>query len=70
VITTLGIITIREKISTVVELLPKADFLQVHKSFAVAVKQINSIEGNRIFIADHIVPIGKLFKTNVIQLLK
>jgi len=70
VITTLGTITIREKISTVVGLLPKVDFLQVHKSFAVAVKHIKSIEGNRIFIADHIVPIGKLFKTNVIQLLK
>jgi DNA-binding LytR/AlgR family response regulator len=70
VITTEETITIREKISTVLEVLPKEDFLQVHKSFAVAPKHINSIEGNRIFIADHIVPVGKLFKTNVVQLLK
>ena len=70
VITILETITIREKISTVMELLPKEDFLQVHKSFAISPKHIKSIEGNRIFIADHIIPIGKFFKINVVQLLK
>ena len=70
VITTLETITIREKISTVLELLPKEVFLQVHKSFVVAHKHIKSIEGNRMFVNDHIIPIGKIFKTNVIQLLK
>lgn len=70
VITTLETITIREKISMVLELLPKEDFLQVHKSFAVASKHIKSVEGNRIFIADHIIPVGKYFKTNVVQLLQ
>ncbi|MFT4755298.1 MAG: DNA-binding LytR/AlgR family response regulator [Salibacteraceae bacterium] len=70
VTTPLETISIREKISTVLELLPTADFLQVHKSFAVAPKHIKSIEGNRIFIADTIIPIGKLFKVNVNQILK
>jgi len=70
VITKKETITIREKISSVLELLPKKDFLQVHKSFAVAPKHIKSIEGNRIFISESSIPIGKLFKTNVIQLLK
>jgi len=63
-------VTVREKISTLLELLPKDVFLQVHKSFAVAPKHINSIDGNRIFIADHIIPIGAMFKGNIIQLLK
>lgn len=63
-------ITIREKISTLLELLPKNDFLQVHKSFAVAPKHISSIEGTRIFIGNYVIPIGKLFKGNIIQLLK
>ena len=70
VITTLEVITIREKLSSVLELLPKEDFLQVHKSFAVAPKHIKSIEGNRIFITDNIIPIGKMYKTNINQLLK
>ena len=63
-------ITVREKISSVLDLLPKEDFLQVHKSFAVAPKHIKSIEGNRIFILDHIIPIGKYYKANVTRLLK
>lgn len=70
VITKLEIITVREKISSVLDVLPKEDFLQVHKSFAVAPKHIKSIEGNRIFISDHIIPIGKVFRTNIVQLLQ
>lgn len=70
VITKTETITIREKISSVLELLPKENFLQVHKSFAIAPIHIKSIEGNRIFVEDYIIPIGKLYKTNIIQLLK
>jgi len=64
------ILTIRGKISTLLELLPKNEFLQVHKSFAVAPKHINSIESSRITIGNHIIPIGNLFKGNIIRLLK
>lgn len=70
VITKLEIITVREKISSVLDVLPKEDFLQVHKSFAVAPKHIKSIEGNRIYISDNIIPIGKVFRTNIVQLLQ
>jgi len=63
-------ISIREKISDVMDLLPSKDVLQVHKSFAVAIKYINRIEGNRIHIQDHIIPIGNLYKANLIQILK
>lgn len=70
VVTTSETISIREKISTVLEMLPIDDFLQVHKSFAVAPKHIKSIEGNRIFIADHIIPIGKYYKSNISKLLQ
>ncbi|PQB06845.1 DNA-binding response regulator [Polaribacter filamentus] len=70
VVTTLDTITIREKISTTLEMLPKEKFLQVHKSFVIATKHINRIDGNRIYIEDHTIPIGKLYKANLIQLLK
>ena len=63
-------ISIREKISDTIQLLADNDFIQVHKSFAVAKKHIVRVEGNRIFIGDHIVPIGKLYKTNINQLFK
>ena len=70
VVTKIETITIREKLSAVLEMLPNEDFLQVHKSFVVAPKYIKSIEGNRIFLEGHMIPIGKLYKRNVDQLLK
>ncbi|MDH7445535.1 LytR/AlgR family response regulator transcription factor [Aquimarina sp. 2201CG14-23] len=63
-------ITVREKITDLLDTLASEDFLQVHKSFAVAKKHIKSIEGNRILIGDHIIPIGTMYKMNIIQLLK
>jgi len=69
IVTTNNTVTIREKISSVLLSLPENDFLQVHKSFAVTKKYINSIEGNRIFIGDHSIPIGKMYKMNIDKLL-
>ncbi|NKI32343.1 LytR/AlgR family response regulator transcription factor [Croceivirga thetidis] len=62
-------IQVREKISEIKKMLPNNKFMQVHKSFIVAKNHINSIEGNRIFIKDYVVPIGKTYKQNVNALL-
>jgi DNA-binding LytR/AlgR family response regulator len=70
VFTTNEAIMIREKISDVLELLNDLDFIQVHKSFAVSKKHINSIEGNRIFISENSIPIGKTYKASITQFLK
>ncbi|WP_333780690.1 LytR/AlgR family response regulator transcription factor [Tenacibaculum retecalamus] len=63
-------ITIREKVSDILESLPGNDFIQVHKSFAIATKYIKKIEGNRVYIDEHIIPIGKLYKANLNKILK
>mgnify|MGYP003589660798 CR=1 FL=1 len=70
IVTTTETITIREKFSALLEQLPTNDFLQVHKSFAVAPKHIKSIEGNVILIENYSIPIGKIYKFNITQLLK
>lgn len=70
IITTTETITIREKFSVLLDQLPKNEFLQVHKSFAVAPKQIKSVEGNVIYIEKYSIPIGKIYKFNITQLLK
>ena len=70
IVTTTETITIREKFSTFLEQLPKNDFVQVHKSFAVAPKHINNVEGNIISISNDKIPIGKMYKLNVVELLK
>lgn len=69
VVTRTEIITTREKFSTVLATLADHEFLQVHKSFAVAPKYIKSIEGNQITIGHSKIPIGKMYKLNVNRLL-
>ena len=63
-------ILVREKISNLLEKLPDENFLQVHKSFIVATQHIKSLEGNRIMIENKIIPIGKMYKSNVTNLIK
>jgi DNA-binding LytR/AlgR family response regulator len=69
VVTGNEIITTREKFSSVFESLSGYNFMQVHKSFAVAPQHINSIEGNQITIGNSKIPIGKMYKLNVNRLL-
>lgn len=64
------IITIRGKLSSIMELMPSDDFVQVHRSFVVVKKYIRSIEGNQISIDNYTVPIGKFFKSQLDSLLK
>jgi len=63
-------ILIHEKISSLERLLPDTDFLRIHKSFIVAGNKIRLIEGNRITIKEHQVPIGQSYKHNLNQFLK
>ena len=70
VVTTADEIQVRDKISNMLELLADTDFIQVHKSFAVAKKHIHSVEGNRIYIQDFEIPIGKMYKLNLDKLFK
>jgi len=69
VITSKDSIVVRDTFSVLFNSLPTDDFLQVHRSFAIAPKHIKSIEGNRISIGDHSVPIGKMYKPYIDSLL-
>lgn len=59
-----------QKISSLETLLPASDFLRVHKSFIVATDKIKMIEGNRITIGTHLVPIGQTYKYLIKELLR
>jgi len=58
-----------EKISSFESLLSQQNFLRVHKSFIVAIDKIKLIEGNRILIQEHKIPIGQTYKAGVNMLL-
>jgi DNA-binding LytR/AlgR family response regulator len=69
VVTSKDSILVRDTFAVLLNSLPPADFLQVHRSFAIAPKHIKSIEGNQISIGDYSVPIGKMYKTYINGLL-
>src|SRR5690606_5684176 len=64
------VISIRGTFSSIMEIIPKEGFVQVHRSFIVAQKHIKSIEANQIIIGDKTVPVGKYFKAQLDNLLK
>ena len=57
-----------QKISSFEELLPNDQFLRVHKSFIVAIEKIKFIEGNRLTIEEHEIPIGQTYKNHLNRL--
>lgn len=59
-----------EKISSFEEFLPESSFIRTHKSFIVAKNKIRQIEGNRIFVDEHKIPIGQTYKGNVDKLFR
>jgi len=64
----LRICTAKEKIMTLIsfkkleEALPKTGFLRIHKSYLVQLNKIESIERNRVIIANERLPIGDSYK--------
>ena len=50
--------------------LPENKFIRVHKSFIISIDKIELIEGNRIHLRNHKIPIGKMYKLNVNRIIK
>lgn len=47
--------------------LPKTGFIRVHRSFIVNKSKIRVIEGNRIFILDHEIPVGASYRNQFLK---
>ena len=63
------LLIVREKLYDILGKLGKDAFLQVHKSFIVGKDHIQRVEGNQIFINNHVIPIGKYFKAGLLSFL-
>ena len=57
-----------ENISHYEAMLTDDSFMRVHKSFIVSIERIKFIEGNRILINEHKIPIGQTYKSIVNKL--
>jgi len=59
-----------EKISSLEALLPPSDFIRIHKSFIISVAHIHTIEGNRIRIGTHQIPVGQTYRDRLRNLFR
>ena len=50
------------------ESLPTKQFIRIHKSYIVAVREILSLEGNTIEVSDIKLPVGKIYKDQVLKI--
>ncbi|MBN2425752.1 MAG: response regulator transcription factor [Calditrichaceae bacterium] len=60
--TTKDTITALASFKKLEEKLPANQFIRIHKSYIVSIKQIHTIEGNSVEIAKKILPIGKSYR--------
>lgn len=56
---------VRSTMKRVMEVLPKGLFLQVHKSHVANLEKIDNIDGNRIIVGQHTIPIACNFRAEV-----
>ena len=50
---------VHKSMASISEELPSDNFLRIHRSFAIAINKISSVEGNSIEIDKKRIPIGK-----------
>lgn len=62
-------IVARISMKNIMEQLPPADFIRIHRSFIIPVQRITSVQSKFIFINEQEYPIGETYKTNVLKLL-
>jgi DNA-binding LytR/AlgR family response regulator len=68
--------TVNERIMTLLNLgeletmLPNSRFVRVHKSYIVSIEKIDSIERQRIYIGEEVIPISKTYKEIINKLVR
>lgn len=62
-------IVARTSLKAIMEQLPPAEFLRIHRSFIIPINRISSIQSKSIFIDNKEFPIGDTYKSNVMKLL-
>ena len=70
VITTSKQIITKQGISALEEMLPPDQFLRIHRSYLVAIKQIDSYTADDIQIGEKELPIGRMYHHEVVKTLK
>lgn len=65
-----GMVMVLDRLSHFEQRLPGDRFIRVHKSFIVSIPKIQIVEGNRIFMGGHEIPIGQVYKMNLRKIME
>lgn len=65
-----GVIVTKQSMTSVEAMLPETEFIRTHRSFIVALPKIKSFTHELIEIEKTEIPIGKLFRNNVLKVLQ
>lgn len=60
-------ITCTHTLSEIARHFPPATFIRVHRSFVVNLEYVNQYLGNLLWVEKSVIPIGRLFKKNVLN---
>ncbi|UOE52501.1 response regulator [Mucilaginibacter sp. SMC90] len=67
--TTKGSVITKYAISSLESMLPAVSFIRVHRSYLVALGKIDSYTSDEIKISNNVIPIGKLYRMQVLNIL-
>jgi len=67
VTTQTGDYLVHRSMTSILEELPEEHFIRVHRSFAIALNKVNSLEGNTIEISNKRIPIGRNYQIEAKQ---
>lgn len=56
-------------IKSLLEKLPSNQFIQIHKSYIVAIDKVDTIDGNMLHIRNHQVPVSKYLRETVLKVI-
>lgn len=70
IITKTGTVITKHSMAAIEAMLPPSSFLRIHRSYIVSQSKISAFTGDSITIGKTELPIGKLFKNNVMQTLQ
>lgn len=57
-------------LSAIIQNLPSEEFIQIHKSYIIALSKIDKLDNSSVDINGHVLPIGKTYKENTNKIIQ
>ena len=64
-----GMLMTKQSITSVEAMLPERDFIRTHRSYIISLDKVKTFTNELIGVGKTEIPIGKLFRNNVVKLL-